>query len=295
MALKPADMQSCDKKKKCVGGPNNGLAYTPGDECPAGLWEFNEATCECDSTDPCVINSCPDDEYVKVGSCYLSSNPYNLMQINHRPNCDSTSGQLVTSSGVFSHTQTLYTQNRWYFRVYYISEASVIAGSTATDFKQYIISDPNIYPVTNCVVITPRTNETCLCTCSDETGPYVRFVGMYSVDGGAFVPYTSPWYFTGDGSRLSVAAGEGTSCINPPASYNFCGDPQFDVAGDWNTSATSERGPSSCTGTGGSIVINQWYGSSPIARATIYGGMDCAAPTGTQAVVDGAWESTDTP
>ena len=146
-----------------------------------------------------------------------------------------------------------------------------------------------------CSAGTEFDAATCSCVSTTPAGPYVRFVGTYSVAGGAFVPYTSPWYYTGDGSRLSVASGTATSCINPPPSYSFCGDPQFDVAGDWNTSATTQKGPSSCTGTGGDIVINQWYGASPFARATIYGGMDCAAPTGTEAVVSGAWESTDTP
>jgi len=53
MALKPADMQSCDKKKKCVGGPNNGLAYSPLDPCEQGV--FDEERCDCVSV---VYNEC---------------------------------------------------------------------------------------------------------------------------------------------------------------------------------------------------------------------------------------------
>jgi len=51
MSLAEVDMQSCDKKERCLSGPNAGLAYLPGGECPAGS-EFNTETCDCDS----VIN-----------------------------------------------------------------------------------------------------------------------------------------------------------------------------------------------------------------------------------------------
>ena len=49
MALKVVDMVGdCNKKKRCLFGPNEGLAYTPGDECESG-YEFNSATCDCES------------------------------------------------------------------------------------------------------------------------------------------------------------------------------------------------------------------------------------------------------
>lgn len=61
MALAPVDMESCDKKERCLSGPNIGLAYTPGQECEAGL-EFNEATCDCEVG--YIINCCERDYLV---------------------------------------------------------------------------------------------------------------------------------------------------------------------------------------------------------------------------------------
>lgn len=47
MALLPADMESCDKKKRCLGGVNSGAAYSLGDECPSGF-SFSEESCNCE-------------------------------------------------------------------------------------------------------------------------------------------------------------------------------------------------------------------------------------------------------
>lgn len=52
MTLKPADMESCDEKQRCLQGVNTGTAYTPGDECADG-YVFNAATCDCD------LDGCP--------------------------------------------------------------------------------------------------------------------------------------------------------------------------------------------------------------------------------------------
>lgn len=49
MALAAVDMENCNRKERCLSGPNAGLAYTPGSECDAG-YVFNAATCDCDST-----------------------------------------------------------------------------------------------------------------------------------------------------------------------------------------------------------------------------------------------------
>jgi hypothetical protein len=46
MTCPTANMESCDKKCKCVGGPCAGTAYDCADPCDPGS-EFNAATCEC--------------------------------------------------------------------------------------------------------------------------------------------------------------------------------------------------------------------------------------------------------
>jgi hypothetical protein len=46
MTCPTADMESCEKKCKCVGGPCAGLAYDCNDPCGPGF-EFDAATCEC--------------------------------------------------------------------------------------------------------------------------------------------------------------------------------------------------------------------------------------------------------
>ena len=55
MALAEPNMEDCNPKEKCLSGDNAGLAYTPGKECDIGF-EFNVATCDCDS----IIPSCGD-------------------------------------------------------------------------------------------------------------------------------------------------------------------------------------------------------------------------------------------
>lgn len=80
MALKTPDMKDCDKKERCLFGPNEGLAYTPGDECAAGQ-VFDPGTCDCISQDsrywqlewvfaPNLNLNCigrPDDGYCELG------------------------------------------------------------------------------------------------------------------------------------------------------------------------------------------------------------------------------------
>lgn len=46
MALKPADMDKCDAKARCLSGPNKGTAYSINDPCDGGS-EFNPFTCDC--------------------------------------------------------------------------------------------------------------------------------------------------------------------------------------------------------------------------------------------------------
>jgi hypothetical protein len=46
MALKTPNFSKCSIKKKCLVGPNSGVAYSPGDECDAP-YVFDAATCDC--------------------------------------------------------------------------------------------------------------------------------------------------------------------------------------------------------------------------------------------------------
>lgn len=50
MAINAADMESCDIKKRCLSGPNEGQAYPANKPCPTG-WTFDELNCQCIS--PC--------------------------------------------------------------------------------------------------------------------------------------------------------------------------------------------------------------------------------------------------
>ena len=53
MAINPAPMGQCNKKTRCVTGPNQGLAYDPKDPCPPGH-ELAEDICDCCSVErPC--------------------------------------------------------------------------------------------------------------------------------------------------------------------------------------------------------------------------------------------------
>ena len=47
MAVCAANMRSCDRKVKCIFGPNEGEAYNPKDPC-CGVGSFNPETCDCD-------------------------------------------------------------------------------------------------------------------------------------------------------------------------------------------------------------------------------------------------------
>lgn len=48
MAICNANMKDCDRKKKCLNGPNEGKAYNPKDPC-CGVGTFNPLTCDCDT------------------------------------------------------------------------------------------------------------------------------------------------------------------------------------------------------------------------------------------------------
>lgn len=50
MAILPADMESCDKKSRCLSGENEGIAYSDSSPCPSGHL-FDSVTCNCIS--PC--------------------------------------------------------------------------------------------------------------------------------------------------------------------------------------------------------------------------------------------------
>lgn len=58
MALATVDMENCDKKKKCLSGVNEGLAYTPGSECDTG-YTFNAGMCDCDPINGPTNGCCP--------------------------------------------------------------------------------------------------------------------------------------------------------------------------------------------------------------------------------------------
>jgi len=89
MALKTPDMDDCRPKKRCCGGPNSGLVYTPGEECSAGF-QFNRDTCECDSILPTVgwkgiaarwsIKVTGTGDYAQFGTRYTKPGWYNGYQ-----------------------------------------------------------------------------------------------------------------------------------------------------------------------------------------------------------------------
>ena len=48
MAICAANMRECDKKAKCIFGPNEGQAYNPKDPC-CGAGTFNASQCDCEN------------------------------------------------------------------------------------------------------------------------------------------------------------------------------------------------------------------------------------------------------
>jgi hypothetical protein len=50
MGICAANMDDCDRKEKCIFGPNEGQAYDPKDPC-CGVGDFNVATCDCSVPD----------------------------------------------------------------------------------------------------------------------------------------------------------------------------------------------------------------------------------------------------
>eukprot|EP00919_Chromeraceae_sp_WS-2016_P079823 GHVR01188851.1.p1 GENE.GHVR01188851.1~~GHVR01188851.1.p1 ORF type:complete len:190 (+),score=11.71 GHVR01188851.1:980-1549(+) len=71
MPFIPADMQSCKKKERCLFGPNEGIAYDPGNECESGE-TFDPSTCSCILSAPaeCSCHSeCETGEFCVDGEC----------------------------------------------------------------------------------------------------------------------------------------------------------------------------------------------------------------------------------
>ena len=64
-------MQNCNKKKKCLVGPNAGIAFTPGDECDEGE-TFDSVNCDCilyaEAECNCA-NDCPSGFQCLNGEC----------------------------------------------------------------------------------------------------------------------------------------------------------------------------------------------------------------------------------
>ncbi len=96
MTLKTVDMENCNKKERCLSGPNAGLAYTPGDEC-APNFAFNEATCDCDITCPqCELGNPADTEQCNYrwtderGLTYVGITSYGEPLISGPYGCGST-------------------------------------------------------------------------------------------------------------------------------------------------------------------------------------------------------------
>lgn len=76
MAICAADMKKCNKKAKCLFGPNEGEAYDPKDPC-CGTGEFDSLKCDCIVNNGWVYN-----RQVATGFCYEfgSSGPQQICE-----------------------------------------------------------------------------------------------------------------------------------------------------------------------------------------------------------------------
>jgi hypothetical protein len=149
MTCPTADMTSCSPKCKCLGGACHDSAYDCSQPCPSGS-VFIAAECACEQVCPPCGN---------VVGCVKTSDPNNLMRINHRPTCSVASGQLISSSAQYI---TSYFETRLgteYFVTEYIKALDL--GTGIVSERAYLADSQ----YRNCIVLTPL--GFCECPCDD--------------------------------------------------------------------------------------------------------------------------------
>lgn len=89
MAIKPANMDECNEKEKCLYGPNAGLAYTPGDECDnTTFYTFNPDTCDCEAiAEYWTVRLKQDSKYTYrgIGSGFVDCRNVDIVAANTSP------------------------------------------------------------------------------------------------------------------------------------------------------------------------------------------------------------------
>lgn len=108
MSVCPANMRNCDRKKKCLFGPNQGIAYNPKDPC-CGAGTFDEETCDCSAQHGCwhiqATNSGKDVVPEKESLEFWQSVPKKgeVGELSWRPGMLADPGSSFPQSG-FNHT-----------------------------------------------------------------------------------------------------------------------------------------------------------------------------------------------
>lgn len=154
------------------------------------------------------------------------------------------------------------------------------------DIKKRCLFGPNegkaYDPKNPCCGVGEFDPGTCDCIVT-----YARFVGTRITPDG-FAPVETDWVFLNGGSLTIYASGV-PSC-EEAGSETFCGDP-LDLT-PWNDEAKVERGDVACSGNGGFILFSALDvdGNATGTTVTLFQGLDCAYPVGSEAIVTGEYE-----
>lgn len=298
MALKPADMESCDEKKRCLQGVNAGTAYTPGDECADGF-TFNSATCDCDSDEclPCVggggthdVQFCNWQWTDERGLTNVSLSSYGEPLISEPYNCGSTSCYFDVSQRQCDGTYANPTAKLAYCDGAGCADDGIqLTGPVASSCQAGNCDD----------VLCPQDEQTWNCELCECVSEYWAWVGTVVNTGAYFGPYTqvitlADWGSGGIIPLQLTAVGNSPTLFATSATGEATNVPDSSTTTAFNGTARSTRLAKSCFGGSGNIRIGEITpGGTVQSSRTFVNGLNCSDTEGMYIEGTGNWVQVD--
>lgn len=297
MTLKPANMESCDPKQRCLSGANEGVAYTPGDECESGF-VFDPATCECNS-DTCALCA--------------GGIPGNVELCTYQW----TDERGLTGVGLASYGEPLLSEPfdcGSTFCYYNVSQRNCDGTyGTPTSKLAYCngagCADDGIQltgpEVESCSGITcdetlcPDENETFNCELCECVSEYWAWVGTVVNTGTFFGPYTqvitlADWGSGGIIPLQLTAGGNSPTLFAVSATGEATNEPDPSTTTAFNGTARSTRLAKICFGGSGNIRIGEITPGGTVQNSrTIVNGLNCSDSEGSYIEGTGSWVQVD--
>jgi hypothetical protein len=300
MALKPADMESCDPKKKCLQGVNAGTAYTPGDECESGF-VFDPATCECNS-DTCAL--CADGIPGNVELCnYRWTDERGLTNVE----LSSYGEPLLSEPFDCGSTFCYYNVSQRKCDGTYGAPTPKLAYCNGTGCADdgIQLTGPVVESCSGATcdeALCPDENETFNCELCECVSEYWAWVGTVVNTGPYHGPFTrtitvEDYQIGGTINPVRmVNKGDSPSMFATSVPFECENEPEFGSAGmtAFNATARSTRLAKSCFGGSGNLRLGRVNHDGIYADGwTMVNGLNCSDPEGSYIEGTGTWVQVD--